>query len=107
MINLTRIEAVVQAVLYEGYLLYPYRPSSVKNRQRWTFGGIYPQAFSEQQAGTDPCSMQTQCLVCGVEPTLQIKVRFLHLLDRKVERCDAAIAPSEDAAFQPVPSLEV
>src|SRR5580704_7360831 len=34
---MTPVESVVQAVLYEGYMLYPYRPSSVKNRQRWTF----------------------------------------------------------------------
>ena len=37
------VESVVQALLYEGYMLYPYRPSSVKNRQRWTFGGVYPE----------------------------------------------------------------
>ena len=54
-------ESIAKAVLYEGYMLYPYRPSSVKNRQRWTFGGIYPQAYSEAQAGADPWSMQTQC----------------------------------------------
>ena len=40
--NLARVEPIVNAVLYEGYMLYPYRASSVKNRQRWTFGGIYP-----------------------------------------------------------------
>jgi hypothetical protein len=33
-------EQIATAVLYEGYILYPYRPSSVKNRQRWTFGGV-------------------------------------------------------------------
>ena len=27
------VDKVVEAVLYEGYVLYPYRPS-VKNRQR-------------------------------------------------------------------------
>jgi len=39
--NQTIVDQIAAAVLYEGYMLYPYRPS-VKNRQRWTFGGLYP-----------------------------------------------------------------
>ncbi len=39
--NQALVDQIANAVLYEGYLLYPYRPS-VKNRQRWTFGGLYP-----------------------------------------------------------------
>jgi hypothetical protein len=58
--NLERVDDIVRAVLYEGYLLYPYRPSGLKNRQRWTFGGIYPQTYS-QSGGGEPCAMQTQC----------------------------------------------
>ena len=30
--------AVADAVLYEGYLLYPYRATSAKNQSRWQFG---------------------------------------------------------------------
>src|SRR5262249_11834006 len=33
-----------KALLYEGCLLYPYRPSSLKNRGRWSFGGLQPHA---------------------------------------------------------------
>ncbi|MDB5301622.1 MAG: hypothetical protein JWO87_3285 [Phycisphaerales bacterium] len=98
--NQAMVDNIVRAVLYEGYILYPYRPSSVKNRQRWTFGGIYPRAFSDQQSGTDPWTMQTQCVVAGNEPTLQIKVRFLHLLDRKVEQATG------DNEFRPVAVME-
>ena len=36
--NSTEVEAVAAAILYEGYLLYPYRSTSVKNQTRWTFG---------------------------------------------------------------------
>ena len=43
------VEKIANAVLYEGYMLYPYRPSSTKNRQRWNFGTLYPQAFAEAQ----------------------------------------------------------
>ena len=44
--NLAPVEAIVKAVLYEGYILYPYRASNVKNRQRWTFGGVYPRDYA-------------------------------------------------------------
>ena len=43
--NLDRIRKVADAVLYEGYMLYPYRPSSVKNRQRFNFGVLGPPAW--------------------------------------------------------------
>jgi len=79
------VEQVANAVLYEGYILYPYRASSVKNRQRWTFGGLYPRAYSEAQAGSDAWSMQTECLVIGDDAaTLDVTVRFLQLLAREV-----------------------
>ena len=45
--NRHKIEEIANAVLYEGYLLYPYRASAVKNRQRWNFGVLYPHIFAE------------------------------------------------------------
>ena len=33
---------IANAIAYEGYTLYPYRPSSLKSRVRWNFGGVYP-----------------------------------------------------------------
>jgi hypothetical protein len=76
------VEQVAAAVLYEGYILYPYRPS-VKNRHRWTFGGLVPPTYSQAQAGTDACEMQTQCLVQGgIDTSLTVSVRFLQVVDR-------------------------
>ena len=40
------VAAVARTLLYEGYMLYPYRPSSVKNRQRFNFGVIYPEQYT-------------------------------------------------------------
>ena len=40
---------VADAVLYEGYVLYPYRRSSTKNRFRWQFGIVAPRAWSEAE----------------------------------------------------------
>ncbi|MEJ7669650.1 MAG: hypothetical protein WKH97_13130 [Casimicrobiaceae bacterium] len=83
--DMRRVDAIVNAVLYEGYMLYPYRPSSVKNRQRWTFGGVYPQAYSAAQNGAEPWIMQTQCLVQGDARTeLDVDIGFLHLVERQV-----------------------
>jgi hypothetical protein len=74
------LESVARAILYEGYLLYPYRASSVKNRQRWTFGGLYPRDWSEAAGGLEPWQLQTEFLFSG-EHWSRIKVRahFLHL----------------------------
>jgi hypothetical protein len=78
---------IAEAVLYEGYLLWPYRRSARKNQQRWTFGGVYPRAYSEARGEDDPWLMQTQCLVSGdEEATVEVKVRFLHVVERKVAR---------------------
>ena len=63
--NTAAADRIAKAVLYEGYMLYPYRPSAVKNQQRFNFGVVYPQAFSEAQKGTDPWTMQAECLVQG------------------------------------------
>ena len=46
--NAKLVEDIANAVLYEGYMLYPYRPSSVKNRQRWNFGVVYPEGVQRK-----------------------------------------------------------
>jgi hypothetical protein len=42
-----RVREIADAVLYEGYVLWPYRRSAMKNHQRWTFGGVHPSGWSE------------------------------------------------------------
>jgi hypothetical protein len=86
--NKAHVDQIVEAVLYEGYMLYPYRPS-VKNHERWTFGGLFPRAFSETQGTSDAWAMQIECLLRGTERTkLGIDVRFLHLIERIEQRLD-------------------
>jgi hydrogenase maturation protease len=109
--NIDRVEKIANAVLYEGYILYPYRSSSVKNQQRWNFGALCPQSYSEAQAGTEACQMQTQCLVRGDErSTLDVKVRFLHLLLREVGQLatpQPELPVDAEPVFQAVAGLEV
>jgi hypothetical protein len=106
--NTSHIDAIAKAVLYEGYMLYPYRPSSVKNRQRFNFGVLYPQAYSEAQTGSDAWSMQTECLVQGDSPTIiEVRLRFLKLVARTVRRIIDPARKSGAADFETVSMIEV
>jgi hydrogenase maturation protease len=76
---------VADAVLYEGYMLYPYRRSAIKNRQRWSFGILYPPDYAEVRAGTERSSMHSECLLeTRGSAALQIQLRFLHLVSKRV-----------------------
>jgi hypothetical protein len=78
------LRRIADAVLYEGYVLWPYRKSALKNQRRWTFGGVYPPAHSAVHPD-DPAQMQAQVLVCG-RPAVDASVRFLHVVERQVLR---------------------
>jgi hypothetical protein len=39
------VREVADALLYEGYVLYPYRASSGKNTNRWQFGVLMPPGY--------------------------------------------------------------
>lgn len=89
----TTLDRIVAATLYEGYILYPYRPSSVKNQVRWTFGGVHPRSWSEATGGSDPWIAQTECLLRATDATsVTVRVRFLQLVTRTVARLDPPVA---------------
>jgi hypothetical protein len=77
---MTTVEQIADAILYEGYILYPYRASALKNGQRWNFGVLYPPAYAAAQRGSDASTMQCECLARG--DNLSVTVRFLQLLTR-------------------------
>ena len=83
--HLAHARKVADAVLYEGYLLYPYRQSAQKNQARFQFGVLMPPAYLE----TDPSERavsQTECLAeCGDDATAEILLRFLLLQRRLVQ----------------------
>ena len=76
---------VADAVLYEGYVLYPYRSSSSKNRVRWNFGGVYPRSYSQAQTGADHSQVGSECLAVGADSELRVEIRFLELLERAAD----------------------
>ncbi|ORB25311.1 hypothetical protein [Mycolicibacterium parafortuitum] len=80
-----RARAVADAVLYEGYLLYPYRATSDKNRSRWQFGVLGPPG-AEQAGLGENASLSAQILVApNGEPRLSGVLRFLQLQHRAVQ----------------------
>jgi hypothetical protein len=89
------VEKIANAVLYEGYMLYPYRSSAVKNQQRFNFGVLYPRDYCDSQTGSDNWQMQTECIVSGSGTTsIEVKVRFLQMVaaDDFQEGVDRAVS---------------
>ncbi|MFZ3215998.1 MAG: hypothetical protein WA192_08065 [Candidatus Acidiferrales bacterium] len=107
--NSKLIEGIANAVLYEGYMLYPYRPSAVKNRQRWNFGVLYPRNYCEIQKGADSWFMTTQCVVQGpVSAVVDVKARFLQAVSRQIGKPSAPVrAGNSDPQIEIIESLEV
>jgi hypothetical protein len=99
--GLSLARAVADAVLYEGYLLYPYRASSRKNQARWQFGILGPPGAAAAGHGEEP-EMSADCLLrAGPAATVEVHLRFLQLQTRTVEAAD------DGGGFRPVDQLTV
>jgi hypothetical protein len=81
---ITAARTVADAVLYEGYLLYPYRASSAKNQVRWQFGVLGPTGAADGGVG-EQSSMRADVLVRGTG-VVTINLRFLQLQARTAEQ---------------------
>jgi hypothetical protein len=80
MTDLDMVRAVADAVLYEGYLLYPYRASSRKNRSRFQFGVLMPPDYPDP---SEPSALRAECLLEGRDDArVHAVVRFLRLRRR-------------------------
>jgi hypothetical protein len=100
---------VADAILYEGYVLYPYRASSRKNQVRFQWGVLTPRSYSEAD-GSERWSARTECLlrVGDRRPILRVRVRCLQTQRRRVEaRLREEAHDSPGSAFGPVDVLEV
>lgn len=82
---------VADAVLYEGYILYPYHATNGKNHGgvRFQWGVLVPLAW----LAVDSCErtlMRTELVVDpGTEPQIAVRLRFLQLQHRALEEVDA------------------
>jgi hypothetical protein len=80
--SLDEVRRIADAVLYEGYILYPYRASAQKNRSRWQFGVLMPPGY----AAADPSEAATLQAECVFEhdrqPAVEVAIRFLQVQRR-------------------------
>src|SRR5690348_7826754 len=99
--------AVADAILYEGYLLYPYRHTSAKNRVRWQFGVLVPPGWGRAHGlgggglsgAAESWWQQTECLLEGGD-RVDIRLRFLHVQSREGETADLASGFDEAAPVE-------
>jgi hypothetical protein len=85
-------QAVADAVLYEGYLLYPYRASAAKNTVRWQWGVLMPPATAANGTGEHADWHAELLAEPSADAVLHVRVRFLRLRRRTVEVAGAPVA---------------
>jgi hypothetical protein len=100
-VNLDAVRRIADAVLYEGYILYPYRASAKKNRSRWQFGVVMAPGY----AAVDPSErsfMQTECVVEHAgQPAVEVILRFLQVQRRSTDgTAPGAAVPAWDEATE-------
>jgi hypothetical protein len=81
-VSVAAARAVADAVMYEGYILYPYRASAAKNRSRWQFGVVMSPGYT----AVDPSERafaQTECVLeHRADPAVEVVIRFLQVQRR-------------------------
>ena len=99
--SLDAVRRIADAVLYEGYILYPYRASAQKNRSRWQFGVLMPPGYT----AADPSESSVMRAECVFEhhgqPKVEVTVRFLQVQRRRT----GGAAPDASTADTNVPDV--
>jgi hypothetical protein len=93
--NFDTVEKIAAAILYEGYMLYPYRPTAIKNRQRWNFGTLYPRVYAQAQRPGEPFRLLAECIVVAdAKASLDLKISFLQLMRQDADGPEMLTDPS-------------
>jgi hypothetical protein len=104
--HLEHARRVADAILYEGYLLYPYRGSAQKNQMRFQFGVLMPPAYTEAEP-SERSAFQTECLVeCADAAQVLVTVRFLQMQRRTVRRVQPGGGEPQDVETLNVDGVE-
>jgi hypothetical protein len=104
--HLDHARRVADAVLYEGYLLYPYHKAAQKNQVRFQFGVLMPPGYASVDA-CEPTVSQTECLLeCRDDAEVRVLVRFLHLQRRQVQSVSPDNGELHDAGTLDVDGTE-
>ena len=76
------VREVADALLYEGYVLYPYRASSGKNTNRWQFGVLMPPGYVADDSSERSGNQTEMVFEADADATLRVRTRFLHAQHR-------------------------
>ncbi len=96
--------AIADAVLYEGYLLYPYRASAAKNKVRWQWGVLMPPSYAGGGTGERAHSRTELVAEPSAGAALHVRLRFLQLQRRVAELPGAS---RDGSGYRAVPSVTV
>ena len=90
MSGIDRALTIADAVMYEGYALYPYRPSAQKNQRRWQIGVAAPPAWAAKDG--ERARFGARCLLQAPgSSAVRVVLRYLQIVpgrgaDEGIER---------------------
>jgi hypothetical protein len=98
-VNLDHVRKIADAVLYEGYILYPYRASAQKNRSRWQFGVVMAPGYAAAEESETSFTRAECVLEHGGQPAVRVLLRFLQV-QRRTSRGESSAAEIWDEAVE-------
>ena len=73
------IEKICNALLYEGYALFPYRKNALKNQKRFNFGVLSPKSWAEKQINEHYFQQVELLVLTEKETNITFQTQFLQL----------------------------
>jgi hypothetical protein len=100
-VSLDAVRRIADAVLYEGYILYPYRASAQKNRSRWQWGVVMGPGYAAADPSERDFTQAEVVLEHSGQPAVQLLLRFLQVQRRSTEASEpGAAAQTWDEAVE-------
>jgi hypothetical protein len=99
-VSLDAVRRIADAVLYEGYILYPYRASAQKNRSRWQWGVVMGPGYAAADPSERDFTQAEIVLEHSGQASVQIILRFLQVQRRSTETAEPGQAQTWDEAVE-------
>jgi hypothetical protein len=99
-VSLDAVRRIADAVLYEGYILYPYRASAAKNRSRWQWGVVMGPGYAAADPSERDFTQAEIVLEHSGQPSVLIILRFLQVQRRSTEAAGPGQAQTWDEAVE-------
>jgi hypothetical protein len=99
-VSLDAVRRIADAVLYEGYILYPYRASAQKNHSRWQWGVVMAPGYAAADPGERDFTQAEIVLEHSGQASVQIIVRFLQVQRRSTRGAEPGQTQTWDEAVE-------